>query len=161
MLSIHHFTIIRPFRKTVFYLSLSLISLLLSVQTQLPTGNIETQLLRLGADKYRASAALAIASPECNIVVPEGHYVLVESFFANFDNVARRIAFLKAYGFQDVSYTHTTCQDFDVEKDLYIVMITKPVSNKASLYPEMESAYQMAVEKGIDLITTRIVSCRE
>lgn len=98
---------------------------------------------------------------DCEVFIPGGQYFLAESFFENFDYVVRRIAFLKAYGFEKVGFVHTRCQEFDVEKDLYIVMISEPVSDKTKLYSQIDQAYQLAVKQDIKLINTRIVQAKE
>lgn len=97
------------------------------------------------------------AEVNCNVRVPKGSYVLAESFFENIDYVMRRVAFLKAYGFEDVTFTHTSCQRFDVDKQLYIVLISKPVRDKSLLYQATDKAYERAVREDIKLINARIV----
>ena len=93
----------------------------------------------------------------CQVMVPPGSYILAESFFQNYDYVMRRVAFLQAYGFKDASYTHTKCQAFDVDLDIYIVTISKPASSKESLYTASRAAYDRAAKNDIKLINTRIV----
>jgi hypothetical protein len=113
------------------------------------------------AEPLSVSDSTMIESIRCKMVVPAGHYILAESFFANFDNVVRRMAFLERHGFKQVTFIHTTCQEFDVDKELYAVIIHGPVSNKTELYPEMFKAQEKAAEEQIRLITTRIIHCRQ
>lgn len=107
------------------------------------------------------SDSTTIESIKCKMVVPARHYILAESFFASFDNVIRRMAFLERHGFEQVTFIHTTCQDFDVDKELYAVIIHGPVRSKTELYPEMYKAQEKAKAQDIRLITTRIIHCRQ
>lgn len=93
--------------------------------------------------------------------VPAGHYILAESFFANFDNVVNRVAMLRQNGFENATFIHTTCQSFDVNKELYAVIIHGPVRNKTELYPEQFEAYEIAKKHDYKLITTRIIYCEQ
>jgi len=98
---------------------------------------------------------------KCSMEVPAGHYILAESFFANFDNVVNRVAMLRQNGFENATFIHTTCQSFDVDKELYAVIIHGPVRNKTELYPVQFEAYEIAKNEGFKLITTRIIYCEQ
>lgn len=98
---------------------------------------------------------------KCPITIPNGHYVIAESFFGNFDYVVRRVANLQTHGFEEATYIHTSCQNTDVEKDLYVVIINKPASSKLPLYKEIQRAYQVAANHGIELISMQIIHVSE
>ncbi len=93
----------------------------------------------------------------CPISIPKNHFVLAESFFENFDYVVRRIAYLEAHGFENVNYLHSNCQNSDLEKSLFIILISKPTLLKKELYKEMFKLYKKAKEEDVKLITTRII----
>lgn len=124
--------------------------------------SILSLLITVSITAQSATSEVSPVAPEepisaCQATVPVGQYILAESFFKNFDYVVRRVAMLQTYGFKDASYVHTSCQAFDVNKDLYIVIISKPTATKAELYEATRAAYRLALQQEIRLINTRIV----
>lgn len=87
-------------------------------------------------------------------------YFMAENFFRNYHNAVQHAALLRSIGFTEVAIVLSEERKFDVESGLYIIMITKPVSNVEYLYNIMESLRKHGLNHGYELNATRIVEIR-
>lgn len=84
-------------------------------------------------------------------------FFLAEHFFEDYHNAVNRVALLKSIGFTEAAIVYSEQGKFDVAAGLYIIMITRPVSDVSVLYDMMEPLRAHAIEHGYHLHTTRMV----
>lgn len=90
--------------------------------------------------------------------IPSGFHFLAENFFEDYDKAVTQVNKLRSFGILDAAITYSDGTNYNVRAGLYIVMISKHVQQKETLYDMMQPLRRQGQDHGYELNTTRIVT---
>lgn len=90
--------------------------------------------------------------------IPSGFHFLAENFFEDYDKAVAQVSKLRSFGILDAAITYSDGTNYDVRAGLYIIMISKHVQQKETLYDMMQPLRRQGQIHGYELNATRIVT---